>query len=196
MHRAAQAIQENGDRGVSGTAIDLFAGAGGVTAGLKKANATVVAAVELNSDACATYRHNHGEVNLLQENISDVDPVLLLHETGLKRGELTLLGACAPVRVTRRLDHRVLRIHATIWYLRFLTSLMRYDPEAWHLRMFHSLFATHALPSLSGAFELWDTACARKSSTPPISAYRNGVDDWLSWLLTVWQMTMSRSSYR
>ena len=80
----------------SGTAIDLFAGAGGVTAGLKAGGATVLAAVELDPVASMTYAANHPEVRLLIADIRDVDPISLLCEAGVEPGDLTLLSACAP----------------------------------------------------------------------------------------------------
>ena len=42
-------------------AIDLFAGPGGLSLGLKKAGFDIVAAVEKDADAGHTYRHNIGD---------------------------------------------------------------------------------------------------------------------------------------
>ena len=78
------------------TAVDLFAGAGGVTAGLKAANIAVLAAVEIDSVASATYAANHEEVNLFQQDILDVSPDALLEATSLAAGDLGILTACAP----------------------------------------------------------------------------------------------------
>jgi DNA (cytosine-5)-methyltransferase 1 len=78
------------------TAIDLFAGAGGVTAGLKAANYRVLAAVEMDRDACATYAANHGEVTLFSRDIRAVTPEEVMTAVDLAPGELGLLTACAP----------------------------------------------------------------------------------------------------
>jgi DNA (cytosine-5)-methyltransferase 1 len=78
------------------TAIDLFAGAGGATQGLRDAGFRVLSAVEIDDVAAATYRANHPRVRLITKDITEVDPDELRVELGLKRGELTLLKACPP----------------------------------------------------------------------------------------------------
>lgn len=78
------------------TALDLFAGAGGSTAGLKQAGYRVVGAVELDSTASETYAANHSEVRLLNEDIRRVEPTSLREALGLEKGSLTLLNACPP----------------------------------------------------------------------------------------------------
>lgn len=76
------------------TAIDCFAGAGGATQGLRNAGFDVVAAVEIESDAAATWRANHPGT-MLQGDIRDVDPVAL--RALIPPGErLSLLKACPP----------------------------------------------------------------------------------------------------
>lgn len=77
-------------------AIDLFAGAGGATAGLKAAGAKVVGAVEIDADAAASYRLNHPEVALIEDDIRAVSPTRLMREAGVSRGSLALLQACPP----------------------------------------------------------------------------------------------------
>lgn len=54
------------------TALDLFAGAGGLSLGLHAAGWQVVAAVERNPSAAATYRHNFPDTALLAD-VCDVD---------------------------------------------------------------------------------------------------------------------------
>lgn len=78
------------------TAIDLFCGAGGVTTGLKLAGYEVVAAVESDDAAAASYSANHSDVTLKRDDIRAVDPDELREELGIKRGELDLLTACPP----------------------------------------------------------------------------------------------------
>lgn len=76
------------------TAIDLFAGGGGLTVGLKKAGFQVKAAVELETHACATHRANHPEVSLLQRDITGVSGQELLDIARL--GGVDLLAGCPP----------------------------------------------------------------------------------------------------
>jgi DNA (cytosine-5)-methyltransferase 1 len=74
------------------TFIDLFAGCGGVTAGYKAAGFSVHAAVEWNAAAAQTYRLNHPEVRLIEQDIRTVDPADL-HPVP---GTYLVLGASAP----------------------------------------------------------------------------------------------------
>lgn len=78
------------------SAVDLFAGAGGATQGLRDAGLNVLAAVENDPEAAATYRQNHPRVKLLSCDIRQVDPVELLQSIGLRPEELDVLKACPP----------------------------------------------------------------------------------------------------
>src|SRR5262245_24914378 len=77
-------------------AIDLFAGCGGLTTGLKRAGFSVLGAVELSSLAAETYRSNHPEVVLWQGDIREVDAMELIRAFALDPGELDLLAGCPP----------------------------------------------------------------------------------------------------
>ena len=54
-------------------AIDLFAGAGGLSLGLQAAGFSVAAAVEADTDACATYRSHHPATRIWEQDIATVD---------------------------------------------------------------------------------------------------------------------------
>ena len=78
-------------------AIDLFAGCGGLTLGLKKAHFKVVGAVEIDELAVETYRMNHPTVShIWNKDIREVPGSDVLITLGLKRGELDLLAGCPP----------------------------------------------------------------------------------------------------
>jgi DNA (cytosine-5)-methyltransferase 1 len=78
------------------TAIDLFSGCGGLTLGLKLAGFQVVAAVELDAGAVATYQSNHPEVLVKHVDIRRYSPLALKRALGLRAGELDLLAGCPP----------------------------------------------------------------------------------------------------
>lgn len=78
------------------TAVDLFAGAGGATQGLKDAGFKVVGAVENDNAAAASYALNHDEVELWTDDIRKVPARSMLDKLGLRAGQLTLLKACPP----------------------------------------------------------------------------------------------------
>lgn len=54
-------------------AIDLFAGAGGLSLGLHLAGIDIVGAVEIDSHACETYRHNLGD-HIFEKDITSFPP--------------------------------------------------------------------------------------------------------------------------
>lgn len=77
------------------TAIDLFAGCGGVTQGLRKAGFKVLAAVENDPAALKVYRLNHRHVELFND-IIQVNLLSLKRKLRLRKGELDLLAGCPP----------------------------------------------------------------------------------------------------
>jgi DNA (cytosine-5)-methyltransferase 1 len=78
------------------TAIDLFAGAGGATQGLKDAGLAVIGAIEKDSDAAASYRRNHPLTHLWEEDIAKLPASAIRRTLKLEKGELTLLKTCPP----------------------------------------------------------------------------------------------------
>jgi len=78
------------------TMIDLFSGCGGVTAGFKARGFKVLAAVESDPVIARTYRLNHPEVVLYEEDIRNVSPDEMMRRCELGYGHLTVLSVCAP----------------------------------------------------------------------------------------------------
>jgi DNA (cytosine-5)-methyltransferase 1 len=78
------------------TAVDLFSGAGGATEGLRQAGIVTVAAVENDRDAARTYSLNHPNATMFESDIRDLNASEVCSDTGLRRGQLTLLKACPP----------------------------------------------------------------------------------------------------
>ena len=78
------------------TAVDLFSGAGGATQGLRIAGYKVLAAVESDPVAAATYVVNHPRVRVYTQDIRELEAETLLHDLNLRRGEIAVLKACPP----------------------------------------------------------------------------------------------------
>jgi DNA (cytosine-5)-methyltransferase 1 len=82
------------DRTSAPVAVDLFAGGGGLTVGLKAAGFKVVAAVENHDPARVTYSLNHPEVGYFGSDIRDVKGAALLGAS--PTGQIDLLAGCPP----------------------------------------------------------------------------------------------------
>ena len=114
--------------GRSLTAVDLFAGCGGLTSGLCAAGFSVVGAIEKDKDAAATYRANHPKVVLYRKDIQLVRPDLLLRALDLPKGEtLDLIAGCPPcqgfTRLTEHRGSRDARNQLVREFLRFVTVI-------------------------------------------------------------------------
>lgn len=75
------------------TAVDLFAGGGGLTLGLKRAGFRVIGAVELEGFAFSTYKANHPEVPALRQDIRTVTGQAL---RALANQSIDLVAGCPP----------------------------------------------------------------------------------------------------
>ena len=110
------------------TAIDLFAGCGSLTYGLRLAGFDVAAAIETDCDAAATYRANHPEVTLYETDIRLVLPERLLRAVNLPRGEtVDLIAGCPPcqgfTRLTQAKGGRDRRNGLVRQFVRFIRSI-------------------------------------------------------------------------
>ncbi len=83
-------------RGRALTAIDLFAGCGGLTEGLRKAGFRVLGAVESDERAAAIYKLNHRSTHVWTQDIRTVNILGLSRQLRLRKGSLDLLAGCPP----------------------------------------------------------------------------------------------------
>lgn len=153
------------------SAIDLFAGCGGLTVGLKDAGFRVIGAVEFDSLAARTYRHNHPEVYLWEQDIRDLTPEEVLDKLGLARGQLDLLAGCPPCQGFSHLRtlNRSRRVHderndLIFDFLRFVTELrpmfvmMENVPGLVHDHRFKSFLKALCLAGYFPDYKLVDAA--------------------------------------
>ena len=75
-------------------AVDLFAGGGGLTLGLKQAGFLVSAAVETDRDAANTYVANHFGTVMFQRDIRLISGVELIRTS--PTNSIDLIAACPP----------------------------------------------------------------------------------------------------
>lgn len=78
------------------SAVDLFCGCGGLTAGLKMAGFRVLGAVEIDQLAVENYRANHRRVKMWEKDISRIDVTEFAVSLRLLPGQLDLLAGCPP----------------------------------------------------------------------------------------------------
>ena len=132
------------------TAIDLFAGAGGATRGLKDAGFNVLAAAENDMLAAQSFAANHPDV-VLADDVRDIEPGRLRRFLGLGVGELDLLKACPPCQGFSSLargEMDALRNDLVLDVYRFVRDLR---PRAILLENVPGLARDHRLGTLLGA---------------------------------------------
>ena len=119
-------IQQRSER--RSTAIDLFAGCGGLSSGLRAAGFDVLAAIEKDADAAATFNANHPDVQLYETDIRLVSPKRLLRELKLPKGEtIDLIAGCPPcqgfTRLTESMGRPDRRNGLVRQFLRFVRAI-------------------------------------------------------------------------
>lgn len=88
------------------TAIDLFCGAGGLSAGLEMAGFKVLAGVDLFEAAGKTFIDTHKHAKFFGKPIEDLSIEELMAETGLRKGELTVLAGGPPCQAYSVYNHQ------------------------------------------------------------------------------------------
>ncbi|WP_417582958.1 DNA cytosine methyltransferase [Pelagibacterium sp.] len=80
----------------TGTVIDLFCGAGGLSEGFRQAGFHVLAGSDIDETAGKTFAATHPEAKFIGGPIQNVDVKELLRTTGLRKGELDVLVGGPP----------------------------------------------------------------------------------------------------
>ncbi len=77
-------------------AVDFFCGCGGTSAGLRAAGIRILAGLDMDREAAATYRANFPEAAFIERDIKQVDPADVSAAVDRDPGSRLLLSACAP----------------------------------------------------------------------------------------------------
>lgn len=89
-------------------AVDLFAGGGGLSVGLKDAGFLVCAAVEIDKEAAQTYRANHPETVLFEKDIRQITGLEIVSTSPTNK--VDLISACPPCQGFSSLTAKYKRI--------------------------------------------------------------------------------------
>jgi DNA (cytosine-5)-methyltransferase 1 len=110
-------------------AVELFAGAGGLSVGFEQAGFRIALAVEHDPMTSRTYRFNHPSVDLIEEDVEKVNPEDCLARIGVEKEGLAALIGGPPCqgfsesnRRTRTLDNP--RNHYYVEFFRFLDTML------------------------------------------------------------------------
>lgn len=109
--------------------IDLFAGCGGVTQAFKNKGFRVLAAVEFDPAAAATFRANHPEVILYKEDMRSIRPQRVLDDCNLTPGEITVLAVCAPCQPFSRQNNSNIKDSRTRLVLQMIRFVKHLRPR-------------------------------------------------------------------
>jgi len=88
------------------TAIDLFCGAGGLSAGLEMAGFSVLAGNDMFDAAGETFTRTHAGAKFIPGPIQDLSVERLMKVSGLKRGDLTVLVGGPPCQAYSVYNHQ------------------------------------------------------------------------------------------
>lgn len=114
-------------------AIDVFAGAGGLTQGLRRSGFSVVGALEINENASKTFSLNHPTTKLFTKDANKTKPRDILRELEVAVGELDLLAGCPPCQSFSSLPtkngHKKIESKSDDLILRFGTIALSMRPK-------------------------------------------------------------------
>jgi DNA (cytosine-5)-methyltransferase 1 len=111
-------------------AIDLFSGAGGMSTGFMKAGINIKLAIEKNSSAAKTYKHNHPNTSILNKDIQSLE----ISNLGYKNQEIDLIFGGFPCKpfsnANRNKRNRESLFHPDLYlYQDFLRFIEYFSPK-------------------------------------------------------------------
>lgn len=109
-------------------AVDLFAGAGGLSLGFELAGFSIALAIEQATHAATTYAHNHPDTVLIKDDIRNLDPKSCLTHAGIDPSKVDALICGLPCQGFSESNRRTrtmgnLRNHYYEDFLRFVRSI-------------------------------------------------------------------------
>lgn len=128
-------------------AIDLFAGAGGLSYGLSKAGFRIAAAIDNDRAAIATYRNNCGN-HIIMAPIEEISVHDIRNLAGICKGECTLLAGgppCQGFSLQRRGNRDDPRNGLFLQFVRFVRELL---PRFFLIENVSGLMSRHGKPYL------------------------------------------------
>jgi DNA (cytosine-5)-methyltransferase 1 len=86
--------------------VDFFAGCGGTSLGFRRAGLSIIAGLDSDQYAGATYRRNFPRATFLESRIEDVDPQIIKEILRNRKTRHVLLCGCAPCQPFSRIGSR------------------------------------------------------------------------------------------
>lgn len=135
MKQPAGTIFNVGDR-FNRDVLSLFSGAGGLDLGLKQSGWSILAQIEMDSDACETLRRANKEDNVpplvLASKIESVDPKQLRQRLKMRKGDLSLIAGGPPCQpfTTSGLRQGILDGRASSLFPAYFAFIDEFQPRA------------------------------------------------------------------
>lgn len=118
------------DTGSGLTAVDLFAGAGGMSEGFKEAGFKTLFANDHEKPAMATFRRNHADAETSSEDVESLDATTIRENLGLNVGELSVLIGGPPCQGFSTYGKRDEDDTRNQLYMHFIRFLEAFRPKA------------------------------------------------------------------
>lgn len=116
----------------SPTVLDLFSGCGGMSWGLHKAGFKVVAGIDNTEHTLNTFRQNHPESLVINADMTKLDPIQVMGELNLKKGELDCIIGGPPCQGFSKnvpSTYRFLEDPRNMLFLEYLRFVKVFNPK-------------------------------------------------------------------